>query len=76
MATNITEVYVQKVKFKHLGEIGNVSFRWNKQNGRYSFYDGGDFETIVDDNSCHLVSVPAEIHQDPMLFMSNEDYPF
>ena len=32
----LTEVYVQKVKFRHIGELGNVAFKYNLQNGRYS----------------------------------------
>ena len=30
-----TEVYVQKVKFKHWGETGCVHLAWDKTNGRY-----------------------------------------
>lgn len=30
-----TQVYVQKVKFKHWGETGCVHFAWDKSNGRY-----------------------------------------
>ncbi|MBP9688267.1 MAG: toprim domain-containing protein [Bacteroidia bacterium] len=30
-----TEVYVQKVKFKHWGETGCVQLAWDKSNGRY-----------------------------------------
>lgn len=33
--TNITEIYVQKVKFKHWGQVGCVQFAWDKSNGRY-----------------------------------------
>lgn len=34
-ATNQTEVYIQKVKFKHWGETGCVQFSWDRTNGRY-----------------------------------------
>lgn len=30
-----TEVYIQKVKFKHWGQTGCVHFGWDKTNGRY-----------------------------------------
>lgn len=30
-----TEVYIQKVKFKHWGQVGKVIFGWDKTNGRY-----------------------------------------
>ncbi|QDP64940.1 MAG: putative bifunctional DNA primase/polymerase [Prokaryotic dsDNA virus sp.] len=32
----VTNVYVQKVKFRHIGELGQAQFRYNIQNGRYS----------------------------------------
>jgi len=32
---NITEVYIQKVKFKHWGKIGCVHLAWDYNNGRY-----------------------------------------
>jgi len=36
--TNLTEVYIQKVKFKHWGETGCIHLSWNRENGRY--YEG------------------------------------
>lgn len=30
-----TDIYIQKVKFKHWGRVGNVDFVWNSKNGRY-----------------------------------------
>ena len=30
-----SHVYVQKVKFRHIGEIGEATFNYNLQNGRY-----------------------------------------
>jgi twinkle protein len=32
----LTSVYVQKVKFRHIGELGEAQFKYNLQNGRYS----------------------------------------
>ena len=34
--TNLSTVYIQKVKFRHLGEIGDAVFQYNLQNGRYN----------------------------------------
>lgn len=33
--TNITEVFIQKVKFKHWGQTGCVQLGWDFKNGRY-----------------------------------------
>lgn len=33
--TLMTEVYIQKVKFKHWGQTGCVQLSWDKMNGRY-----------------------------------------
>jgi twinkle protein len=33
--TGLTEIYIQKVKFKHWGSVGNVHLAWDKTNGRY-----------------------------------------
>ena len=32
----LTNVYVQKVKFRHIGKIGEATFKFNLKNGRYS----------------------------------------
>lgn len=48
---NITEIHIQKVKFRHLGECGMAQFKYNLNNGRYTPFDG--FEPIYD-NSNHL----------------------
>lgn len=46
------EIHVQKVKFKHLGEVGTAIFKYNINNGRYvPYYNGKD---PVWDNSNHL----------------------
>ena len=46
------EVHVQKVKFKHLGEVGTAIFKYNINNGRYVPYYNG--KEPVWDNSNHL----------------------
>ena len=38
--TGFSHVYVQKVKFRHIGEIGEAVFNYNLQNGRY--YEQGE----------------------------------
>ncbi len=48
---NTTSVYVQKVKFKHLGSVGFHDFRWNFKNGRYSYFSHG---TFIDDNESYM----------------------
>ncbi|WP_416995965.1 bifunctional DNA primase/helicase [Alistipes putredinis] len=50
---NTTEVHIQKVKFRHLGECGMAQFKYNINNGRYSPYMGGI--DPVWDNSNHLM---------------------
>lgn len=67
MNTGFTEVYVQKVKFKHLGEIGNVLFKWNKDNGRYDYFGGNDVHDILEDNTCHLENNNQEVYIDEMI---------
>lgn len=65
--TNRTEIYVQKVKFKHWGKHGMVELEWNPANGRYHKYtpDSHNWITgqnhqieLMDENA--KVSVPAE----------------
>jgi len=32
----LTRVLIQKVKYRHIGELGEAQFKYNLQNGRYS----------------------------------------
>ena len=50
---NVTEIHVQKVKFRHLGECGKADFKYNLNNGRYVPYNGETY--ITWDNENHLV---------------------
>lgn len=50
--TGNSEIYVQKVKFKHWGATGSVIWKWNSSNGRY-FND-------VADNTNWLKEDPAD----------------
>lgn len=52
-AGGFTEVHIQKVKFRHLGDKGVAIFKYNLNNGRYSEYE--DNLPPVWDNSNHLV---------------------
>lgn len=51
MSTGYTTIYVQKAKFKHLGEIGSCQFKWNYKNGRYDYFDSIDVNNIEEDNT-------------------------
>ena len=37
--TGNSHIYVQKVKFRHIGEIGESVFKYNIQNGRYNLLE-------------------------------------
>lgn len=50
---DLVDVHIQKVKFRHLGELGTAQFKYNLNNGRYCpFYEGLLPEW---DNTNHLV---------------------
>ena len=59
---NTVEVYVQKVKFRHLGECGTALFKYNLNNGRYTPYTDG--QDPVWDNSNHLIEEERRRAQD------------
>ena len=55
----VTRVHVQKVKFRHLGQPGVSSFRYNQYNGRFVNFKEGGTPDIPDgpvnwDNSCWI----------------------
>ena len=56
------EVHVQKVKFRHLGEVGTALFKYNLNNGRYVPFTNG-FEPVWD-NSNHLTEDRRQKEQD------------
>lgn len=56
------EVHVQKVKFRHLGEVGTALFKYNLNNGRYVPFTNG-FEPMWD-NTNHLVEDRKQKEQD------------
>jgi len=60
---NSTHVYIQKVKFKHWGSIGNVEWKWNPLNGRY-------FKSIPDNSNWLL----KETKQERLSFQPNYSF--
>lgn len=59
---NTVEVHVQKVKFRHLGEVGTALFKYNLNNGRYVPYTKGS--EPVWDNDNHLTQERQQREQD------------
>ena len=59
---NYVEVHVQKVKFRHLGEVGMCKFKYNLNNGRYTPYNGE--MTINWDNTNHLQEHERQAEQE------------
>ena len=57
-AENNVEVHVQKVKFRHLGEVGMALFKYNINNGRYTPFTNG--VEPVWDNENHLIKQERE----------------
>jgi twinkle protein len=53
---SITQVHVQKVKFRHLGEVGVANFRYNVNNGRYvpALDSNNEKERVAWDNANYL----------------------
>jgi len=49
-------VYIQKVRFKHLGENGKCSWKYNINNGRFEIYNGYD---ITWDNTSYFKKIPV-----------------
>lgn len=59
---NNVEVHVQKVKFRHLGEVGTALFKYNLNNGRYVPYTAGSEPEW--DNENHLQQERLQREQD------------
>lgn len=47
---NVTEVYVQKVRFKYVGKQGMVQLKWNEVNGRYSEHEPDNSSRLIKSN--------------------------
>lgn len=77
MISDFTEIYVQKVKFKHLGQIGMCQFKWNFQNGRYDYFDGMDVNNIIKDNNSWIKKEQQEIEPNNDFDLTQtDDVPF
>jgi twinkle protein len=50
----IVEVHISKIKFKHLGKLGTVQFKWNPRNGRYQDIVEVESEGWDDSNWLHV----------------------
>lgn len=59
LQSNITDVYIQKVKFKHLGHIGKVKFRYNINNGRFVEVED-ETDNPKWDNENHFYGIPGK----------------
>ena len=60
--THVTEVHVQKVRFRHFGEPGTAFFKFNINNGRYgdAVLQGGEYVCLQWDNTNHLIKNEPE----------------
>ena len=61
----VTRIHVQKVKFRHLGQPGVASFRYNQYNGRFVNFREGNTPDIPDgpvdwDNDNWLGDIPVK----------------
>ena len=65
-AGGFVSLYVQKVKFKHLGEVGFANFLYNTNNGRLSYFNE-DKSAAKLDNNC-WIKIDREF-PDPDLFI-------
>ena len=61
---NTVEVHVQKVKFRHLGEVGTALFKYNLNNGRYVPYTPNT--EPVWDNTNHIIEDYKQKEKDAM----------
>lgn len=59
---NVVEVRIQKVKFRHLGEVGTAYFKYNLNNGRYTPFTQGMEPRW--DNENHLVENRRQMEQE------------
>ena len=74
--TGLTEVYVQKVKFKHLGKVGMCQLSWNNNNGRYSQYDKRTESYVIDNSNYLNPEISEPIEENNLLSNIGEAAPF
>lgn len=76
---NTVEVRVQKVKFRHLGEVGTAYFKYNLNNGRYTPFTQGvepkwdNDNHLVADQQQRQIEVAEAAQFDFDAFMPNEE---
>jgi twinkle protein len=72
--TNITEIYIQKVKFKHWGQVGCVQFAWNRDNGRYYKGSPNNDNWLFTENKPKAIENNTNFLND--ITINNESNPF
>jgi twinkle protein len=77
---DMTQVHVQKVKFKHLGMIGKSDFQYNTNNGRYrKFGDQHDNDSWLGERETQSTIDPSYIQSyiepvDPDAWLESADF--
>lgn len=76
--TKRTEIYVQKVKFKHWGEPGQVELEWDWTNGRYYRYTPDSSNWITNQTQQSELHIPQKLTPLNQLIVptGDEDIPF
>ena len=74
--TFTTNVYIQKVKFKHWGQVGIVSFAWDKSNGRYYKGTPSYDSWIVSEQPKPLENNTSFLTENTDIIINNEPTPF
>jgi len=72
--TLMTEVYIQKVKFKHWGQTGCVQFAWNRDNGRYYKGSPNNDNWLFTENKTKPIENNTNFLND--ITINNENNPF
>jgi twinkle protein len=70
MVEEVIKVYIQKVKFKHLGEIGYCTWKYNINNGRFAIYDGYN---VAWDNTSYFNRSEKPVKETQINFYEKED---
>jgi twinkle protein len=70
-----TQIHVQKVRFKNLGQPGMAEFKYNIDNGRFSAFDKESIAGHKNDNSNHITS-GIGVHPQVVEPEEEDDSPF
>jgi len=68
-------VQVQKAKFRHLGEVGSVEYKYNIMNGRFEYAYRRDNETYID-KDWDRVQLPIQGYDPNEYIEHGSDIPF